>query len=85
MTALNLARAGAVHLRGEACRACLAQVRDAREPDADPDAPPHARLMVTSSTPVIEAFGGGVQTRYVCLDCGHCLTHATGRFGQGWR
>lgn len=64
----------------EACRACLVQVRAA--PD---DAPPHRRLMITSSTPIVEVFGGGVQTRYVCLDCGHSLTHSTGRFGQGWR
>lgn len=63
----------------EACRACAAQMR------ASTDGLPHARLMVVSSTPVIEAFGGGVETRYVCLDCGHTVVHSTGRFGQGWR
>ncbi len=26
----------------------------------------------------------GVETRYVCLDCGHTLIHSTGRFGKGW-
>ena len=49
------------------------------------DGTPHARLMITSSTPVVHAFGGGVETRYICLDCGHGLTYSTGRFGQGWR
>lgn len=62
----------------EACRACAAQMRAAT------DGLPHARLMVVSATPVIEAFGGGVETRYVCLDCGHTVVHSTGRLGQGW-
>lgn len=64
---------------GEACLACREQML------ASSDALPHARLMITSSTPVVEAFGGGVETRYICLDCGHALTHSTGRFGDGWR
>lgn len=63
---------------GEACRACLLLMGDAQ-------GRPHARLMITSSTPMVEAFGGGVETRYVCLECGHSLTHSTGRFGEGWR
>src|SRR5215210_444295 len=42
------------------------------------------RLMIVSSTPVIESFGGGVETRYICLDCGYTITHSTGRFGKGW-
>ncbi len=61
-----------------ACRACQGQMR------SHPEVLPHARLMVVASTPVIEAFGGGVETRYLCLDCGHTLMHSTGRFGQGW-
>ncbi|MGY2048663.1 hypothetical protein [Methylobacterium sp. JK268] len=48
------------------------------------DSLPHARLMVVASTPVVEAFGGGIETRYVCLECGHTLMHSTGRFGHGW-
>lgn len=62
----------------EACRACRLQMR------APFRALPHAKLMVVSATPVVEAFGGGVETRYVCLDCGHTVMHSTGRFGQGW-
>jgi hypothetical protein len=50
----------------------------------DRNALPHARLMIVSSTPLIEAYGGGVETRYVCLDCGHTLIHSSGRFGKGW-
>ncbi|ACA17098.1 hypothetical protein M446_2659 [Methylobacterium sp. 4-46] len=61
-----------------ACRACIAQMR------AVPESLPHGRLMVVASTPVVEAFGGGIETRYLCLDCGHTLMHSTGRFGQGW-
>ncbi|UHC15151.1 hypothetical protein LRS73_21870 [Methylobacterium currus] len=61
-----------------ACRACCGQMR------AHWQERPHARLMVVASTPVIEAFGGGVETRYLCLECGHTLLHSTGRFGQGW-
>ncbi|WP_288585717.1 hypothetical protein [uncultured Methylobacterium sp.] len=61
-----------------ACRACCGQMR------AQWQERPHARLMVVASTPVVEAFGGGVETRYLCLDCGHTLLHSTGRFGQGW-
>ena len=45
---------------------------------------PHGRLLVVSSTPVIEAYGGGTETRYVCLECGHTVIHSTGRFGNGW-
>ena len=62
----------------EACRACRGQMRAAR------DARPHGRLMVVAATPVIEAYGGGVETRYLCLDCGHTVMHSTGRFGEGW-
>ena len=61
-----------------ACDGCLRQMRAARE------ALPHARLMVVAATPVIEAFGGGIETRYLCLDCGHTVMHSTGRFGSGW-
>ena len=31
-----------------------------------------------------DIFGGGVETRYVCLDCGNIVIHSTGRLGQGW-
>jgi hypothetical protein len=62
----------------EACQACSAQLGATRE------GVPHAKLMVVSATPVVEAFGGGVETRYICLDCGHTVVHSTGRFGQGW-
>lgn len=61
-----------------ACRACILQM------GARSDSLPHARLMVVASTPVVEAFGGGIETRYVCLECGHTLMHSTGRFGHGW-
>ena len=61
-----------------ACEGCLRQMRAARE------ALPHPRLMVVAATPVIEAFGGGIETRYLCLDCGHTVMHSTGRFGSGW-
>jgi hypothetical protein len=63
----------------EACAACQAQMNAPRR------ALPHKQLMIMSSTPVVEAFGGGVETRYVCLDCGHIVIHSTGRFGDGWR
>jgi hypothetical protein len=62
----------------EACRACRGQMRAAR------DARPHGKLMVVAATPVIEAYGGGIETRYLCLDCGHTVMHSTGRFGEGW-
>lgn len=62
----------------EACRCCRVQMR------ASLDAVPHPRLMVVSSSPMVEAFGGGIETRYVCLDCGHTVIHSTGRFGEGW-
>ena len=62
----------------EACRACQAQMRAPR------NALPHSRLMIVSSTPVVEVFGGGIETRYICLDCGHTVIHSTGRLGQGW-
>ena len=62
----------------EACDACRGQIRASR------DALPHRRLMIVSSTPVVEAFGGGVETRYLCLDCGHTVMHSTARFVQGW-
>jgi hypothetical protein len=65
-------------LSSESCDACRQQLLKAR------DSVPHARLMVVSSAPVVEAYGGGVETRYVCLDCGHTLIHSTGRFGKGW-
>jgi hypothetical protein len=62
----------------EECRACRTQ---RRKPIG---APPHPRLMIVSSGPVVEVYGGGVETRYVCLDCGHTVIHSTGRWGQGW-
>jgi hypothetical protein len=65
-------------LSSESCDACRRQLLK------DRDSVPHARLMVVSSAPVVEAYGGGVETRYVCLDCGHTLIHSTGRFGKGW-
>ena len=65
-------------LSSESCEACRRQLHK------DPNSLPHARLMVVSSAPVVEAYGGGVETRYVCLDCGHTLIHSTGRFGKGW-
>jgi hypothetical protein len=65
-------------LSSESCDACRRQLHKDRE------SLPHARLMVVSSAPVVEAYGGGVETRYVCLDCGHTLIHSTGRFGKGW-
>ena len=65
-------------LSSESCDACRRQLQRDRE------SIPHARLMVVSSAPVVEAYGGGVETRYVCLDCGHTLIHSTGRFGKGW-
>ena len=40
--------------------------------------------MIMSSNPLGELFGGGVETRYVCLDCGNIVIHSTGQFGQGW-
>ncbi len=65
-------------LSSESCEACRRQLLKER------DSVPHARLMVVSSAPDVEAYGGGVETRYVCLDCGHTLIHSTGRFGKGW-
>jgi hypothetical protein len=65
-------------LSSESCEACRRQLL------RDRDSLPHARLMIVSSAPVVEAYGGGVETRYVCLDCGHTLIHSTGRFGKGW-
>ena len=65
-------------LSSESCDSCRRQLHKGR------DSVPHARLMVVSSAPVVEAYGGGVETRYVCLDCGHTLIHSTGRFGKGW-
>ena len=65
-------------LSSEACDACRRQLQ------RDRDSIPHARLMIVSSAPIVEAYGGGVETRYVCLDCGHTLIHSTGRFGKGW-
>jgi hypothetical protein len=62
----------------EPCEGCRAQMRKART------ALPHSRLMVVSSGPMAEVFGGGVETRYVCLDCGHTVIHSTGRWGSGW-
>jgi hypothetical protein len=65
-------------LSSESCESCRKQLLK------EIDALPHARLMIVSSTPVIESFGGGVETRYICLDCGYTITHSTGRFGKGW-
>jgi hypothetical protein len=65
-------------LSNESCVACRRQLLQ------DRSALPHGRLMIVSSTPLIEAYGGGVETRYVCLDCGHTLIHSSGRFGKGW-
>ncbi len=62
----------------EPCEACRAQMRKQR------GALPHSRLMIVSSGPVAEAYGGGVETRYVCLDCGHTVIHSTGPWGSGW-
>jgi hypothetical protein len=67
-----------VSLTIEECRACAAQRQK------PPNAVPHSRLMIVSSGPMVEAYGGGVETRYVCLECGHSVTHSTGRWGQGW-
>jgi hypothetical protein len=67
-----------VTLTNEECRACSAQRQK------PPNALPHSRLMIVSSGPMVEAYGGGVETRYVCLECGHSVTHSTGRWGQGW-
>jgi hypothetical protein len=67
-----------VTLTNEECRACGAQRRK------PPNALPHPRLMIVSSGPMVEAYGGGVETRYVCLDCGHSVSHSTGRWGEGW-
>ena len=67
-----------VTLTNEECRACVAQRRK------PPNALPHKRLMIVSSGPMVEAYGGGVETRYVCLDCGHTVSHSTGRWGEGW-
>jgi hypothetical protein len=77
VTATNLAHRF-MSATDEACRACRSQMRAAR------DARPHGRLMVVAATPVVEAYGGGVETRYLCLDCGHTVMHSTGRFGEGW-
>ena len=65
-------------LSSESCAACRRQLA------LPPETLPHARLMIVSSTPVVETFGGGVETRYICLDCGYTITHSTGRFGKGW-
>ncbi len=62
----------------EPCEACRAQMLKSRT------APPHARLMIMSSGPLGDIFGGGVETRYVCLDCGNIVIHSSGRLGQGW-
>jgi len=67
-----------VTLTVEECRACATQRQK------PPNAVPHSRLMIVSSGPMVEAYGGGVETRYVCLECGHSVTHSTGRWGQGW-
>ena len=67
-----------VTLTNEECSACAAQRRK------PPTALPHPRLMIVSSGPMVEAYGGGVETRYVCLDCGHSVSHSTGRWGEGW-
>lgn len=62
----------------EPCSSCREQVYQNRT------APPHGRLMIMSENPLGEIFGGGVETRYVCLDCGNIVIHSTGRLGQGW-
>jgi hypothetical protein len=67
-----------VILSSDSCEACRRQLLKSQ------DAVPHGRLMIVSSAPVVEAYGGGVETRYVCLDCGHTIIHSTGRFGKGW-
>ena len=60
----------------EPCDACRAQMFKSRA------AAPHGRLMIMSSNPLGDIFGGGVETRYVCLDCGNIVIHSTGRLGQ---
>src|SRR3954451_24341349 len=55
-------------LSGESCEDCRKQLHQ------DRDALPHPRLMIVSATPVVESFGGGVETRYICLDCGYTIT-----------
>ncbi len=62
----------------EPCEVCREQMLKNRA------SPPHARLMIMSSGPLGDIFGGGVETRYVCLDCGNIVIHSTGRLGQGW-
>ncbi|HZB38586.1 MAG TPA: hypothetical protein VE443_11395 [Beijerinckiaceae bacterium] len=62
----------------EPCDSCREQMLKNRM------APPHGRLMIMSSGPLGDIFGGGVETRYVCLDCGNIVIHSTGRLGQGW-
>lgn len=62
----------------EPCGACREQMLKSRT------AAPHRRLMIMSSGPLGDIFGGGVETRYVCLDCGNIVIHSTGRLGQGW-
>src|SRR3954468_16767126 len=58
-------------LSGESCEDCRKQLHQ------DRDTLPHPRLMIVSATPVVESFGGGVETRYICLDCGYTITHST--------
>ena len=65
-------------LSSDSCEPCQQQLL------RPPDTLPHGRLMIVSSSPVVETFGGGVETRYVCLDCGYTVSHSTGRFGKGW-
>lgn len=60
------------------CDNCKAQMLKSQT------AAPHPTLMIMSSGPLGEMFGGGVETRYVCLDCGNIIIHSTGRLGQGW-
>ena len=59
------------------CDACKAQMLKSQT------AAPHSTLMIMSSGPLGEMFGGGIETRYVCLDCGNIVIHSTGRLGQG--
>jgi len=65
-------------LSSDSCEACQQQLL------RPPETLPHGRLMIVSSSPVVETFGGGVETRYVCLECGYTISHSTGRFGKGW-
>ena len=64
----------------EPCALCKAQVKLGRH------AEPHAKLKNESTgKPYSHMFGGGVDSFWVCQDCGTTLFHSTDRYDFGWQ